>query len=87
MWVENQTKTRVCEVSSFCPETLIKNSDQEFHLRRTSTGQRLDVRERALHYLYLALKLRLKGGGGQVGEGVKVELVYTVYTSKRISKL
>jgi hypothetical protein len=87
MWLENQTKSRVCEVSSLCPETLIKNSAQEFHLWRMSTRQRLDVRVRALHHLYLALKLRRKGGRGQVGEGVTVELVYSVYTSKQRSKL
>ena len=32
MKVENQTKTRVWEDSSLCPETLTKNVDQEFHL-------------------------------------------------------
>ncbi len=30
--VENQTKTRVWEVSSLCPETSTKNAVQEFHL-------------------------------------------------------
>ncbi len=32
MRVENQTKTRVWEDSSLCPETLTKNVVQEFHL-------------------------------------------------------
>jgi hypothetical protein len=31
--VENQTKTRVWEDSSLCPETSTKNAIQEFHLR------------------------------------------------------
>ncbi len=40
MWVENQTKTRVWEDSSLCPESSTKNAVQGFHLRRGTSNQR-----------------------------------------------
>jgi hypothetical protein len=39
MWVKNQTKTRVWEVSSLCPETSTKNTIQEFQYIVTKKGQ------------------------------------------------
>ncbi len=52
MRVENQTKTRVWEDSSLCPETSTKNAVQEFHL-----GVKVEIKPSSQQFVLLSMPL------------------------------